>query len=62
MADVPFAVVKRDDLVPKCPSCESDLAEVYMKSKSTGFIEGRNVMYFCPHCLKVLGFGQSRMI
>ena len=33
-----------------------------MKDKGSGFVEGRNVMYFCPHCLKVLGFGQSRTI
>jgi len=33
-----------------------------MKDKGSGFVVGRNVMYFCPHCMKVLGFGQSRMI
>ncbi len=62
MPDVPFSVVKRDDLVPLCPHCGQELPEVYMKTKGAGFVEGKNVMYFCPHCLKVLGFGQSRMI
>ncbi len=62
MPDVPFSVVKRDDLVPLCPHCGGELAQVYMKTKGTGFVEGRNVIYFCPHCLKALGFGQSRMI
>ncbi len=62
MPDVPFAVVKRNDLVPTCPHCNAPLPEVYMKDKGSGFVEGKNVMYFCPHCTKVLGFGQSRMI
>jgi len=62
MPEVPFAVVRRDDLVPICPHCSRELPEVYMKSKGAGYIESRNVIYFCPHCLKVLGLGQSRMI
>ncbi len=62
MPDVPFNVVRRDDLVPLCPHCEAGLAEVYTRTKGTGFVEGKNAVYFCPHCLKVLGFGQSRMI
>ena len=62
MADMPFNVVKRDDLAPLCPHCTHELSEIYMKTKGSGFVEGKNVVYFCPHCLKVLGFGQSRMI
>ncbi|MDA3936664.1 MAG: hypothetical protein PF636_07360 [Actinomycetota bacterium] len=62
MPDVPFSVVKRNELVPMCPFCGVQLPEVYMKDKGSGFVEGKNVMYFCPHCSKVLGFGQSRMI
>lgn len=61
MTSTPFDVKKRDDLVPLCPHCGLGLHEVYMKSKGIGFIEGKNVVYFCPHCSKVLGFGQSRM-
>lgn len=57
-----FAIVKRDDLAPICPHCETELREVYKKSKGAGFVVGRNVVYFCPHCRKVLGFGQGRMI
>jgi len=41
---------------------EETLCRIYMRTKGSGFVEGKNVMYFCPHCLKVLGFGQSRMI
>ena len=55
-------IVKRNDLTPLCCHCEKKLTEVYSKSKGTGFVEGKDIMYFCPHCLKVLGFGQSRMI
>jgi hypothetical protein len=58
----PLKIVKRNDLVPICCHCGKKLTEVYSKSKGSGFIEGRDVMYFCPHCMKVLGFGQSRMI
>ena len=58
----PLNVIKRNDLVPMCCHCEKKLTEVYSKSKGSGFVEGRDVMYFCPHCMKVLGFGQSRMI
>lgn len=62
MNERPFNVVKRDDLVPLCSHCEAELPEVYVRTKGTGFIEGCNAVFFCPHCEKVLGFGQSRMI
>ncbi len=62
MTDKEFNVVKRDDLSPLCSHCSQELTEVYVRSKGLGFIEGKNMVYFCPHCLKVLGFGQSRMI
>ncbi len=62
MSDKPFTTVKRDDLVPICPHCGNEITEVYMRTKGSGFVEGKNVLYFCPHCMKVLGFGQSRMI
>lgn len=61
-AATPLAFVRRDDLTPICSHCDKELNEVYVKSKGIGFIEGKNVLYFCPHCSKVLGFGQSRMI
>ena len=52
----------REDLVPECPFCAADLHEVFVKTKGLGWLEGKNVLYFCPHCRKVLGFGQSRMM
>ncbi len=55
-------IVKRDDLVPKCPYCEKELSEIYAKSQAAGFVMGKDTMYFCPHCSRVLGFAQSRMI
>lgn len=58
----PLKVKTRNDLTPLCAHCGKELDEVYSKTKGSGFVEGKNVMYFCPHCMKVLGFGQSRMI
>lgn len=62
MAKKPMEFVKREDLLPVCPHCEKDLAEVHIRSKGAPFIQGSNIVYFCSHCRKVLGFGQSRMI
>jgi len=62
VSEKPFNVIKRDDLVPLCPHCAKELTEVYARSKGMGWIEGRNVVYFCPKCKKALGFGQSRMM
>jgi hypothetical protein len=58
----PFNVIKRNDLTPLCCHCSKELTEVYSKTKGSGFVVGKDVMYFCPHCRKVLGFAQSRMI
>ena len=55
-------IVKRNDLTPLCCHCERRLTEVYSKSSGPGFVVGKDTVYFCPHCSKVLGFGQSRMI
>lgn len=57
----PINVIERDDLMPLCPHCEKELKDVYRKSRGAGIIVGRNSVFFCPHCHKVLGFGQSRM-
>ena len=62
MEKKPLDFVKRDDLSPLCPHCTAKLTEVYTRSKGAPFIQGSNVVYFCPHCRKVLGFGQGRMI
>ncbi len=62
MTKKPFTIVKREDLSPVCPHCEQELTEVYSRSKGIPFVQGTNVVCFCPHCQKVLGFGQGRMI
>jgi len=62
MNEKDFNVVDREDLTPLCPHCEHELTEIYARWKGLGFIEGRNTIFFCPHCMKVLGFGQSRMM
>lgn len=62
MNERPFTIVKREDLSPICPHCGQELTEVYTRSKGVPFVQGTNVVYFCPHCRKVLGFGQGRMI
>ena len=54
-------ITEREDLLPICPHCSAQLVEVYIKTKGLGLLTGKNVIYFCPHCNKVLGFGQSRM-
>ena len=62
MTDAPLSFVKREDLKPVCPHCEQEITEVYTRTKGVPFIQGTNIVYFCPHCLKILGFGQGRMI
>ena len=62
MSKKPLEFTKREDLLPVCPHCEKDLAEVYTKSRGAPIIQGSNIVFFCPHCRKVLGFGQGRMI
>ena len=52
----------RDDLSPLCPYCEQPLDEVYVRSKGLGVVMPQSTLCFCPHCHKVLGFGQSRMM
>jgi uncharacterized protein with PIN domain len=62
MSEKPFTIVKREDLAPVCPHCGEELTEVYTRAKGVPLIQGTNVVYFCPHCRKVLGCGQGRMI
>ena len=62
MSEKSFNVVKREDLMPLCPHCEEELPEVYAKAKGVPLMTGQNVVFFCPHCSKVLGFGHGRMI
>jgi hypothetical protein len=58
----PLNVVERDDLTPLCPHCEAQLAEIYARKRGIPIAQGRSILFFCPSCHKVLGFGQERMI
>jgi len=44
------------DDIPKCPKCEKDLDEIWMKSKRTVFVSQQQIL-MCPHCKSFLGFG-----
>lgn len=59
MVEIPFTVTVRDDLVPVCPHCEGELPEVHVRRRGIPLWQGRTVVFFCPHCRKVLGFGQE---
>ena len=61
VAEVPFALVDRNDLAPLCPHCKAQLNEVYRKGKGFPLGQGRTLIYFCPNCLKALGFAQGRV-
>ncbi|SHE67753.1 hypothetical protein SAMN02745164_00915 [Marinitoga hydrogenitolerans DSM 16785] len=54
-------ITKQEEIRPICPYCEKELDEIYVKTKGVGLITGKNAIYFCPHCHKILGVGQSRM-
>ena len=62
MPNSKIKITEREDLTPICPHCERGLEEFFIKTKGLGFIEGKNVVYFCPHCHKVLGIGRSLTI
>jgi hypothetical protein len=58
----PWAYIDRVDLAPICPYCEAELTEVYRRGTGFPMGGGRTLVYFCPHCRKILGFAQGRMI
>lgn len=57
----PLGLLDREDLVPDCPHCEQPLPEVYRKGTGFPLGQGRTLVYFCPHCNKVIGFAQGRV-
>lgn len=60
--EIPFALVDREDLAPLCPHCTTEITEVYRKGTGFPLGQGRTLLYFCPHCRKVLGFAQGRVL
>ena len=53
----PSTVVRREDLAPICPHCDSEVPEIYAHKPRGPFGIGRGFVFFCPHCRKILGFG-----
>lgn len=49
-------VVRRDDVTPICPFCETEVPEIYAQKSRGNFGMGRGFVFFCPHCRKVMGF------
>lgn len=49
--------VRREDVAPVCPYCETELREVHMQRVRGQFGVGRAFIFFCPKCRKVLGTG-----
>ncbi len=60
-AQAPWVLIDRPDVAPLCPHCEGELHEVHRKGSGVPLGQGRTLVYFCPHCRKVLGFAQGRM-
>lgn len=59
--EAPWALIDRADLTPVCPHCEMELDQVFRRGSGVPLGQGRTLVYFCPHCRKVLGFAQGRM-
>jgi predicted SprT family Zn-dependent metalloprotease len=47
-------IVDAKESVPICPYCEKQLTTI--EKINQGLLE-QSVVYFCPHCKKVLGIG-----
>ncbi|NNE94658.1 MAG: hypothetical protein HKN24_01365 [Acidimicrobiales bacterium] len=57
----PWALIDREDVAPICPHCDNDLEHVLRRGTGFPLGQGRTLVYFCPHCRKVLGFAQGRV-
>lgn len=53
----PCVAVRRDDVLPICPFCEAELAEIHLRKLPRSFGMGRGFVFFCPSCRKVIGSG-----
>ncbi len=49
---------ERNDITPVCPHCNSPVTLVQCRQLSSVF--GKRYVYFCPHCLKVLGVSHRK--
>ena len=48
-------VVTRDDLLPLCPHCSVELSEIVARAVESHPAGSSEVVYFCPHCRRLLG-------
>ncbi|MBD3402747.1 hypothetical protein GF420_07615 [candidate division GN15 bacterium] len=56
---MPTATIRfteREDLSPICPFCEKYLDEMYVKRRGLTDATETSAVFFCPFCLKILGF------
>ncbi len=47
--------------MPKCPHCKQDvsLKNIKKEIEGKGFLK-QETLYYCPHCLSVLGFSRGK--
>jgi len=57
----PWRIVDRSDASPRCPFCESALTEVHRRRLGHPFGDGETLVYLCPSCSKILGFGHAQV-
>ncbi len=51
---------KKDELLPVCPHCRKELAEVWFRELKTDIIGSRRCIYFCPECRACLGVSHRK--
>ncbi|MDP2683988.1 MAG: hypothetical protein Q8P20_02920 [bacterium] len=46
---------------PKCPHCNGEvtLENVEKQTQGSGFLK-QEILYYCPHCSKILGFSRGK--
>lgn len=49
---------EREDLRPRCPHCQTDLAELVARPLRSRW--GRRFVYACPNCRSVLGVSHRK--
>lgn len=55
----PIQVVEAPMVQPICPHCEQPIDRLGERRLSASILSRRSI-YFCPHCLKVLGVSHRK--
>ncbi len=50
--------IERTDVSPICPHCHATLTSILCRRLMSVF--GKRYVYFCPHCMKVLGISHRK--